>query len=156
MGANCRRGGVNNRRKLIIALGTGAFAAPFRAFAQQQGKVWRVGVLSIGSATTARHLVEAFFQAMADLGYQEGCNVHYEVRYGEGSIDKFERYARELVADKVDLIWTSGTPAATAVQKATASIPVVFALVDDLVFSKLVPNLRAVASENSVHLTRGH
>ena len=49
--------------------------------------------------------------------------MHYEVRYGEGSIDKFERYAREHVGDKVDLIWASGTPAATAAQNATASIP---------------------------------
>lgn len=40
---------MNNRRKFIVALGAGALAAPFHAFAQQQGKVWRVGVLSIGS-----------------------------------------------------------------------------------------------------------
>jgi putative ABC transport system substrate-binding protein len=68
--------------------------------------------------------------------------VRYEVRHGEGSIYKFEQYARELVSAKVDLIWTSGTPAATAAQKATASIPVVFALVGDPVYSKLVRNLR--------------
>jgi putative ABC transport system substrate-binding protein len=132
-----------NRRKLIVTLGAGALAAPFGAFAQQQGKTWRVGVLSIGSPATARHLVGAFHQGMADIGYQEGRNVHYVVHYGEGSMDKFERHARELVAENVDLIWTSGTPAATAAQKATASIPVVFALVGDPVFSKLVDNLRA-------------
>jgi putative ABC transport system substrate-binding protein len=91
---------MNNRRKFIVALGAGALAAPFHAFAQQQGKVWRVGVLSVGSASTAGHLVEAFFKGMADLGYQEGRNVHYEVCYGEGSIDKFEQYAREHVAPK--------------------------------------------------------
>src|SRR5437879_6558076 len=132
---------MNNRRKFIGALGAGALAAPFRAFAQQQGKVRRVGVLSVGSVSTARHLVEAFFKGMADMGYQEGRDVHYEVRYGEGSIDKFEQYAREHVSDNVDLIWASSTPAATAVQKATASIPVVFALVGDPVFSKLIRSL---------------
>jgi putative ABC transport system substrate-binding protein len=57
-------------------------------------------------------------------------------------MDKFDRHARELAAAKVDLIWTSSTPAATAAQKATTSIPVVFALVGDPVFSKLVSNLR--------------
>jgi putative tryptophan/tyrosine transport system substrate-binding protein len=62
---------------------------------------------------------------------------------GEGSIDKFERYAREHVGDKVDLIWASGTPAATAVQNATESIPAVFALVGDPVYSKLVRSLQA-------------
>jgi putative tryptophan/tyrosine transport system substrate-binding protein len=129
------------RREFITLLGNAAAAWPLSAFAQLQGTIWRVGVLSIGSASTASHLVEAFFKAMAALGYQEGRNVRYEVRYGEGSIDKFEQYARELVSAKVDLIWASGTPAATAAQKATTSIPVVFALVGDPVYSKLVRNL---------------
>jgi hypothetical protein len=48
---------MNNRRKFIAALGAGAFAAPFRAFAQPQRKLWRVGVLSIGSAPNAGHLL---------------------------------------------------------------------------------------------------
>jgi hypothetical protein len=83
------------RREFITLLG-GTVAWPLAARAQQQGKVWRIGVLSIGSAATARHLVEAFLKGMADLGYQEGRNVHYEVRYGEGSFEKFEQYARRV------------------------------------------------------------
>src|SRR5260370_7825035 len=122
-GRKLKAGGVNNRRKFRVACGAGALGAPFRSFGQPQGKVWRVGVLSVGSASTARHLVEAFFNSMADLGYEEGRNVHYEVRYGEGSIDKFEQYARELVGDRVDLIWPSGTPAPSPPHKATPSIP---------------------------------
>ena len=35
---------MNNRRKLLVALGASAFAAPFASFAQQQGKVWRIYV----------------------------------------------------------------------------------------------------------------
>jgi putative ABC transport system substrate-binding protein len=132
---------MNNRRKLIAMLGAGVLATPLRAFAQQQGRIWRVGVLSIGSAMTARHLVDAFFNGMAELGYQEGRNLRYEVRYGESSIEKFEQYARELAAAEVDVIWTSGTPATIAVQKATTSTPIVFALVGDPVYSKLVHNL---------------
>jgi hypothetical protein len=37
---------LNKRRKLVIALGAGALVAPFRSFAQQQGKIWRVGYQS--------------------------------------------------------------------------------------------------------------
>jgi polyhydroxyalkanoate synthesis regulator phasin len=103
--------------------------------------VRRIGVLSIGSAATVRHLVDAFVNGMADLGYHESRNVHYEVRYGEGSVEKFEQYAREHVETKVDLIWTSGTPATTAAQKATTSIPIVFAVVGDPVYSKLIKSL---------------
>ena len=132
---------MNSRRRFITAFGAGVLAGSIRAFAQQQGKVWRVGVLSIGSAATAHHLVEAFLKGMADLGYQEGRNVRYEVRYGEGSFEKFEQYAREYVDAKVDLIWTSGTPASTAAQTATASIPIVFAVVGDPVYSKLIRSL---------------
>lgn len=38
---------MSNRRKLIIALGAGALAAPFGSLAQQQGKIWRVGFLAL-------------------------------------------------------------------------------------------------------------
>jgi len=127
------------RRELITLIGIAA-ASPLAARAQPE-RIWRIGVLSIGSATTARHLVEAFFKGMADLGYQQGRNVQYDVRYGEGSFEKFERYAREHVEAKVDLIWASGTPATTAAQKATTSIPIVFAVVGDPVYSKLVRSL---------------
>jgi putative ABC transport system substrate-binding protein len=88
-------------------------------------------------------LVDAFFAGMADLGYREGRNVHYDVGYGEGSLEKFEQYARKYVADNLDLIWVAGTLAATAVQRATGSIPVVFADVSDPVYSRLVRSLKA-------------
>src|SRR6516164_3303380 len=117
------------KRREFIALLSGAAGWPLAVRAQQAGKVWRIGVLSIGSSATAGHLVEAFFKGMGDLGYQDGRNVHYEVRYGEGSMDKFQQYAREHATAKVDLIWATGTPATTAAQKATTSIPIVFALV---------------------------
>jgi putative tryptophan/tyrosine transport system substrate-binding protein len=127
------------RRKFITLLAGAATAWPFATCAQE--RLRRIGVLSIGSVSTASHLVEAFVKGMADLGYQEGRDVHYEVRYGEGSFAKFEQYAREHVDAKVDLIWASGTPATTAAQKATASIPIVFAVVGDPVYSKLVRSL---------------
>jgi ABC-type uncharacterized transport system substrate-binding protein len=108
------------RREFISLLGGAAAAWPLAARAQQAERMRRIGVLSIGSAATARHLVEAFFKGMAEFGYHEGRNVHYEVRYGEGSFEKFEQYAREYVDAKVDLIWTSGTP--TYPNTPTASI----------------------------------
>ena len=74
---------MDSRRKLLIALGASALAAPFGAFAQQQGKVWRVGYL----ASTARPSSfdpgnsGAFLQGMRDLGYVEGKNLVIEWRY---------------------------------------------------------------------------
>jgi len=59
------------KRREFIALLSGAAGWPLAVRAQQAGKVWRIGVLSIGSSATAGHLVEAFFKGMGDLGYQE-------------------------------------------------------------------------------------
>jgi putative tryptophan/tyrosine transport system substrate-binding protein len=131
------------RREFITLLGGAVVAWPLTARAQQPERMRRVGVLTFGTASTAGHLVEAFFKGMADLGYQEGRDVHYEVRYGEESNDKFDQHAREHVSAKVDLIWAASTLAATAAQKATASIPIVFALVGDPVYSGLVRGLAA-------------
>ena len=39
---------MSTRRELLIALGAGAPTSPFRSFAQQQGKVWRVGLFHVG------------------------------------------------------------------------------------------------------------
>ncbi len=41
---------MNNRRKLIVALGAGAIVAPLAAYAQPQGKVWRIGFLGSENA----------------------------------------------------------------------------------------------------------
>jgi hypothetical protein len=68
---------MNNRRKLIVALGAGALAAPFDSFAQQQGKVWRVGFLSQRSrpVSPASDVYSAFLRALHELGYVEGKNL---------------------------------------------------------------------------------
>src|SRR3972149_8099553 len=66
------------RRKLLLAFGASALAIPLGSFAQQQGKVWRVGVLS--PASRPRSLESdvaggALLQGMRELGYAEGKNL---------------------------------------------------------------------------------
>ena len=63
---------MNNRRKLIVALGAGALAATFASFAQQQGKVWRIGLLSSENPSGYRTRIEALRAGLRDLGYEEG------------------------------------------------------------------------------------
>jgi hypothetical protein len=41
---------MNNRRKLIIAFGTGLLTAPLSCFAQQQGKIRRIGLATQSAA----------------------------------------------------------------------------------------------------------
>lgn len=72
---------MNNRRKLIIAFGVGALTAPFAPFAQQQGKVWRVGILSArrSPASLDSDYYSAFPRRMRELGYVEGRNLYHRM-----------------------------------------------------------------------------
>jgi putative ABC transport system substrate-binding protein len=118
---------VNTRRKLIIAIGAGVLTAPLAAFAQQKGKVWRLGFLS------PRHVdfvdTDVFYgpfrQAMRELGYVDGRNLVIEWRSAEGEYERLPGLAAELVAVKVDVIVTMSTRAIGAAQKATTTIPIV-------------------------------
>ena len=68
---------------------------------------------------------------MAQLGYIEGTNVTYELRFPEGKLDRLPGFAAEFVALGVDVIVAFGGPPTNAARKATTTIPIVFALVAD-------------------------
>jgi hypothetical protein len=73
---------MNNRRKLLVVLGTGALAASFGSFAQQQGKVWRVVFLALRRSASRLEADSygAFPAGMRELGYVEGKNLVIEWR----------------------------------------------------------------------------
>src|SRR4030095_4591408 len=83
-----------------------------------------------------------FREGLRDLGYVDGRNILIEYRWAEGSYERFPSLIAELLAMKVDVIVTAGTPAALAVKKATASIPLVMVAVGDPVGTGLVASLR--------------
>jgi putative ABC transport system substrate-binding protein len=64
-----------------------------------------------------------------------------EYRWAEGNYERFPSLIAELIALKADVIVTAGTPAAVAVKKATASIPLVMVAVGDPVGTGLVASL---------------
>src|SRR5262245_18815618 len=98
------------RREFIMLLG-GAATWPLVAGAQQAG-IWRIGLLETSSPSPARRLLwEALRQRLRELGYLEGQNIVFESRF-EGKSDRLSAGAAELVGLKVDVIVTSGTPAA--------------------------------------------
>ena len=134
---------MNARRKLLIALGAGALTVPFASFAQQQGKVWRVGFLSqVGRPESLdSDSYGGFPRGMHQLGYVEGKNLVIEWRYADGKVERLPNLAAELVQLKVDAIVTAGAPATRAAQKATATIPIVMGSVGDPVGAGLVRSL---------------
>jgi len=134
---------VTKRRDFITLLGGAAVALPIAARAQQTGRMRRIGVL-IGPAESdpeGQTRAEALRQDLQKLGWTEGRNIRIDYRWGTGEPDRAQASAAELVALAPDVIVAHGTPAATAVQRATRSIPIVFVVVVDPVGAGLVEGL---------------
>ena len=131
------------RRRVVIALGAGALAAPLVSFAQQQGKVWRVGFLAQGRVefVDSDYMYGPFTQGMRELGYVVGKNLVIEWRSAEGKIERLPELAAELARLKLDVLATLGTPASLAAQKATTAIPIAMISVGDPVGNGLVKSL---------------
>ena len=123
------------RREFIMLLG-GA-ATPWHA----KAGVPSVGVLSAGTVDSSGHLVDAFTQGLNGLGYVEGKNILIERRYAQGQLDRLSALAAELASLNVDVILAATGSAALATQKASKTIPIVFALVTDPVGEGFVSSL---------------
>jgi putative ABC transport system substrate-binding protein len=70
---------------------------------------------------------------LRDLGYVEGDNIIIDYRWAEGQYDRLPELVADLVRLNVDVIVTHGTPGSVAAKKATTKIPIVVALMGDLV-----------------------
>ncbi len=134
---------MNNRRKLVIALGASALTAPLGSFAQQKGKVWRVGFLWLRARPDSLDSENpgVFRRGMRELGYVEGKNLVIEWRFADGNAERLPGFAAELVQLNVDVIVAGGTPDTSAAKSATTSIPIVMGNVADPVASGLIKSL---------------
>jgi len=134
---------VNNRRKLVLAISAAAYSMPLRLLAQQQSEVWRVGFLAQRGRPVSldADTYGAFPKGMGECGYVEGKNLVIEWRFGEGRVELLPVLAAELVRMKVDVIVASSTPATSAAQKATTTIPIVMGTIGDPVGSGFVKSL---------------
>ena len=130
------------RRKLLIALGASALAAPLASFAQQQpAKIFRIRFLGVVSASSYASRVEALRAGLRELGYMEGKNIVIEYRWAEGKYERLPDLAAELVRLKVDVIVTHATLGTLAAKRATTTIPIVIASTGDAVAAGHVTSL---------------
>jgi len=105
---------------LAMAFASPALAQTAAPTGPQQGRIYRIGIITYASLGIERPLVEA----LAELGYREGENVIYERRAGERNLAVMDQQARELVAWRPDVIVSLMTNAHVAVQRATADNPI--------------------------------
>ncbi|MGB8577522.1 MAG: ABC transporter substrate-binding protein [Pseudolabrys sp.] len=127
------------RRDFITLLGGLAAAWPLAAYAQQAGKLHRIGILS--PELPPPGFLEAFRQGLHELGYVEGQDITFEVRNAEGYSQRLVALANLLVELKVDVILAVNTPSVQAAKKASATIPIVMTRIADPVKSGLVGSL---------------
>ena len=108
----------------------------------QQAKVPRIGFISgDGSRSAPGPQVEAFQQALRDLGYVEGKNILVEYRYVEGKGDRSPNFVAELVKLEVDALIVRAQPAIRAAKQATKTIPIVMVTTQDPVASGFIDSL---------------
>ncbi len=115
-------------RLAALGLALVLLSTPLAAEAQSV-KIARVGVLSGGSAEPSL-LLDAFRQALRDLGHSEG-SILIEYRFAESRPERLPGLAAELVRLDVDVIVAINTPASQAAKAATRTIPIVFTWVVD-------------------------
>ena len=130
-----------DRRTFVGTLTFGLLAAPLVAEAQQPGKVYRVGFLNQGSPPSPGAMPGPFRKTLHDLGNVEGQNLVLEFRWAEGQNERFPSLAADLVALKPDVIVADSTPAAIALKRTTATIPIVMLNVSDPVGTGIVASL---------------
>jgi putative ABC transport system substrate-binding protein len=131
------------RREFITLVGGGAAAWPLAARAQQGKRMRRIGVLMPYAANDpqAQARNAAFLQGLQQVAWTVGNNVQIDYRWSAGNEDATRRYAAELVALAPDVIFTSGSAAVAPLQRATRTVPIVFAQVPDPVGAGFVDSL---------------
>jgi putative ABC transport system substrate-binding protein len=85
--------------------------------------------------------IAAFLQGLGELGWIVGRNVRIDYRWGAADLERYHVIAAELIALSPDVVLGLGYSIVSALQKATRSVPIVFASVTDPVGGGLVASL---------------
>ena len=123
---------------------------------QSSAKIPRIGYLaSFGSPTTApaSRQLDAFRQALKDVGYIDGKNILIEYRHPKDNPEQAPELAAELVRLKVDVFVAVDPSAIRAAKQATKTIPIVMITNQDPVAAGFVDSL-ARPGGNATGLTR--
>ncbi len=132
------------RRTFLIALA--AIAASGGVHGQSSRKIYRIGIVAIGStadlagARPASPTARALISGLRDLGYVYGQHYVTEARGAEGKPERYAAFAAELVGLDLDLIVAVG-PALQALTWATSSIPIIMTATNDPVAEGYVDSL---------------
>jgi putative tryptophan/tyrosine transport system substrate-binding protein len=129
------------RRAFMGFLLSGMTLWPPGIHAQPPKKISRIGVLLPGTPASFSLRTKAFLDGLKELGYVEGVTIAFEWRWAQDRLETLSALAADLVRSNVDVIVTGGTSAAKALKAATATIPIVVAIISDPLEAGLVNSL---------------
>ena len=115
-----------NRRSALLAIAATFVAASTHA----QPKPRRIGFLYFGSResalATGRH--PSLLSGMRTLGYVAGRDFALEERFADGKREVLRAQAEELARMKLDAVVVAGSPAVSEMRRASATMPIVVAI----------------------------
>jgi len=118
---------VNRRHALYALAAVGANLAiwPGIALTQTTAQHTLVAYLSSGPASGSKTVEKTLTEEFARLGWKEGENLQFEVRYGNHQSERIVSLAHELVAMNPALLLGNTTEVTLALKKATDRVPIV-------------------------------
>src|SRR6185369_2052310 len=111
------------KRRLFVIAG---IVLPLTAWTQAKG-VPRVCFLSTSTERAYAPFLEEFRASLNSLGQTEGQTYQLETRWSNERMENFPALIAECLALNPALVVTHGSPAVAQLQKATGSVPIVFA-----------------------------
>lgn len=131
------------RRREFVALLGGTVTWSVASRAQQPEQMRRIGLLMNRTVDDAegQAALAAFQEGLQQMGWGDGRNVRFDIRWGINDVERDRRDAAELVGLSPDVILTGGSVGATALQRISRNLPVVFVGVTDPVGAGLVDTL---------------
>jgi putative ABC transport system substrate-binding protein len=128
------------RREFVTLIGATTATWPLKAWAQKASGLPRVGLLAFAQELDGP-LFRAFRDELQKLGQAEGQNYTLEFRSAHGEPGRLQSDAAEFARMPVDVIVTDSGAASIAAKKATATVPIVMAVISDPVELGLVTSL---------------
>ena len=129
------------RRDFITLFGAAVAVWPLAAHAQRSG-MRRLGVLMSFAENDPGGVSEmdALRAGLAELGWVEDRNVHIDVRWPGGDLERIQEMAKELIALRPDILLARSTPTTAAFRRESENIPIVFVNIIEPVEQGFVQN----------------
>ena len=131
------------RRDFIKVFASSAAAWVTVARAQQAERVRRIGVLMhvTEKDQDGQARLAAFVERLKELGWAEGRNLRFDIRWGPDDPNRYPRQAAELAATAPDVLVAPTSFTLAALQRATRTVPIVFMGVIDPIGAGFVSSL---------------